>query len=450
MAGLKYDKVIKYIISAKCEGPLHIGSSVGGKEEVLIHPVDSLPFIQASSIAGVFRSYAQKFMNINVEELFGISALDKEKSTTEQQSRVRFTDGKFDIDSLKVELRPHVKIDRKTGSVSNSKSSGQKFDIEYIGSGSQFVTSLYVYIDSSDEQSIESSIKEILGAMKAGILQFGAKKSCGAGIIVPVSVKSKTFVMSDENDRKAWLDEETLDEKLYKEVIELLPEIKNKKDKYKVIIKGKTEGSILIKGLSVSSFGEGAPDCENIRNVSGEYIVPGSSFRGAIRSQMEKISRYLGKESLIDYSFGKVGLNNDDSFAGNLVFNEAVIGDKINNDKAELRHRIHIDKFTGGVFNQELFAERNAFGDIELEINIVDKNEPDVSLGLLLMAVRDLASKVMSLGSGFATGKGFIDVSEIIVDCGDDTARIVYNDNVKIEDSHDIIKNAITALREVS
>ena len=450
MAGLKYDKVIKYIISAKCEGPLHIGSSVGGKEDVLIHPVDNLPFVQASSIAGVFRSYAQTFMDVDADELFGTSHIDKEKSSTEQQSRVRFTDGNFDMRSLKMELRPHVKIDRKTGSVSSSKSSGQKFDIEYIGAGARFNTVLYVYINTKDNQSIETNVKEILGAMKAGYLQFGAKKSSGAGIIIPISVKRKVFLMSDENDRKAWFDEESLDENYYEEIIESLPNVINQKNKYRVTVKGKTEGNILIKGLSVSSFGEGAPDSENIRNANGDYIIPGSSLRGAIRGQMEKICSYLGKEALIDASFGKVGINKEEGYDGNLMFADAVIGNRMTNDMADLRHRIHIDKFTGGVFQQGLFAEKNAVGDLELEITIVNKNQPDATLGLLLMAIRDLASKVMTLGSGFATGKGFIDVSEIIVNCGDDVAKVTYKDTIQVEDSNNIIKNAIEALREVS
>lgn len=39
MKGLNYNKIHKYIVTAVCDGPLHIGSSVGGAEEVLIHPV---------------------------------------------------------------------------------------------------------------------------------------------------------------------------------------------------------------------------------------------------------------------------------------------------------------------------------------------------------------------------------------------------------------------------
>ena len=56
----KYNEIIKYEVIAVCTQPLHVGSAVGDKEEVLIHPVDDIPFIQATSIAGVFRNYYEK------------------------------------------------------------------------------------------------------------------------------------------------------------------------------------------------------------------------------------------------------------------------------------------------------------------------------------------------------------------------------------------------------
>ena len=54
---LEYDKIIKYRATATCMEPLHIGDAVGTREEVLVHPNDEMPFIQATSIAGVFRDY---------------------------------------------------------------------------------------------------------------------------------------------------------------------------------------------------------------------------------------------------------------------------------------------------------------------------------------------------------------------------------------------------------
>ena len=123
--------------------------------------------------------------------------------------------------------------------------------------------------------------------------------------------QERSFLMSKEQDRKEWFEEESLSDTAYEEVIHKLPEVTDQKNKYTVVIKGKTEGAILVKGLSVSEFGEGAPDSENIRNAKCASIVPGSSFRGSIRSQMEKISTYLGKGFLIDDSFGKAGENDE-------------------------------------------------------------------------------------------------------------------------------------------
>lgn len=54
-AVMKYQKIIKYLVTAVCAQPLHIGSASGEKEEVLVHPTDDRPFIQASSLAGVLR-----------------------------------------------------------------------------------------------------------------------------------------------------------------------------------------------------------------------------------------------------------------------------------------------------------------------------------------------------------------------------------------------------------
>lgn len=449
MAGLKYDKIIKYVVRAKCESPLHVGSSVGGKEEVLVHPTDHMPFIQASSIAGVLRGYTASYSETEVDALFGTSHFDKNHSSTEQQSRIRFTDGIFDLSTLKMELRPHVCIDRKTGSVSSSNASGQKFDMEYVGAGAEFCTSIYLYVDS-EQRNIEETMLIIFAAMKAGILRFGAKKSSGAGKIIPISIKCKSFNMKEQKDREQWIKEEELPENQMEEILEKLPVVEGEQEQYKVIVRGKTEGNILIKGLSVSQFGQGAPDSENIRNAKGDYIIPGSSYRGAIRSQMEKISRYIGKENLIDSAFGKIGQDKEEGYAGNLIFEDTIIGKQSENDNVDLRHRIHIDKFTGGVFQRGLFAEKNAVGNLELTITVVNKNRPQETLGLLLLAVRDLASKVMTLGSGYATGKGFVDVSEIMITSGNQVAKIIYQDKISVEDESGIIKNAIAALKEVS
>ena len=57
MARIKfYDTVVKYVVTAECTQPLRIGSVSGDTEEVLVHPTDDRPFIQASGISGIFRN----------------------------------------------------------------------------------------------------------------------------------------------------------------------------------------------------------------------------------------------------------------------------------------------------------------------------------------------------------------------------------------------------------
>ena len=97
-----YDKILKYSVTAKCTEPLHIGSASGAKEEVLVHPVDDIPFIQATSIAGVFRGYyEQTYGEEKAAELFGHRRFKEKTSNkntekdSEHESKIRFTDGKF-------------------------------------------------------------------------------------------------------------------------------------------------------------------------------------------------------------------------------------------------------------------------------------------------------------------------------------------------------------------
>ena len=83
---IKYKVVEKYTVTAKLTQPMHIGSAGGSKGEILVHPVDDVPFIQASGIAGVFRSYCTKYYSEDIaKKFFGESRVsDKEKSSTEQ------------------------------------------------------------------------------------------------------------------------------------------------------------------------------------------------------------------------------------------------------------------------------------------------------------------------------------------------------------------------------
>lgn len=445
-----YDKIVKYMICAECSEPLHIGSAVGAKEAVLVHPVDGMPFIQASSIAGVFRGYVNCADNEKADILFGKSNLNDNENAAEKGSLIRFTDGVFDLGTVNMEYRPRVSIDPVSGScrTSNnqgtSRKSGHKFNMEYVGAGAEFSFAVYLY-----DEKYKADVEEILSAFESQSLQFGGQKSNGCGYIKIKNALYKEFDLKTKEGRQSWINENELKTQDYKPV--KLDDKSAGNNAYEITINGETEGKLLVKAIAVNDFGKGAPDSVNIQNAKREYIIPGSSFKGIIRNRMEKIAEYLNTTDIIKYTFGYTGNKENAGKAGNISFFDTVVGEEESIDRMPVTNRIHIDKFTGGVMQGGNFIDKNICGDIEMKIKIANKNTPAATMGLLLMALRDLASGMVSVGSGYNVGKGFISVDKItIYDClHNESAVIRYADGKgqKIEDPSNIISNCLNSVR---
>ncbi len=508
---LQYDKIIKYRATATCMEPLHIGNAMGAGEEVLVHPVDEMPFIQASSIAGVFRDYVTRAggaeaaaglfgtdrrsgggsgkekgtgkvedRNIgegktgeetgNAGERFGWAVVQedtreetgkagerfesgKAQETSGDSSRIRFTDGIFltDRKGIRMELRPRLAIDPVTGTCGGSvimgtdRRAGHKFNTEYVGAGAEFQFCAYLY-----DPGYQEGVEDIFAALNGENIQFGGQKSNGCGYVRIDRLQRAVFDMKNPEDRKKWAGEESLSDGDYTDLTKELPLRSGYRNAYEITLSGRTEGELLVKGIAVMEEGENAPDAVNIRNAGGDYIVPGSSLKGAVRSQMEKIAAYLGCREVIVDTFGRKADGAAKGSTGNISFFDTVVGEAAANDKAAVRHRIHIDKFTGGVMERALFSEKNVSGKLTLRMVISDKNKPDKSCGLLLLALRDLAAGTMSLGGGYNVGKGIVDVDTITVRGKDGgTARIHWKTG-KTEDESGLIARAMAALHETA
>ena len=414
MAGrFQYHKVIKYLVTATCTEPLHIGSSTGEKEEVLIHPVDNVPFLQASGIAGVFRSYYEEQNGSEAaEKLFG--SIRAKETIAEQESKVRFSDGVFE--HVVLERRPRVAINRESGTCDASiiqgtdRTAGHRFTMEYVGAGAKVNFAVYLYAEEQKDK-----LENVFAAFQKGALQLGGQKSNGCGYFSIDNLYCRSFDLTKAEDRTAWAEEDTLSKNAYDNLTKQINEYTVTADRYEIVVCGKTEGALLVKSMATEFSEEDTSCSENIRNANKEYIVPGSSFKGAIRSQMERIADYLSKPILIEYAFGKKASKNEKGTIGCLYFHDTKIGEKTENDMVKPTRRIHIDKFTGGVFEGGLFAERNVFGDMEFRVAVKESPNRECVSGLLLMALRDLAIGTMSVGGGYNVGKGFIDVSKIVV-----------------------------------
>lgn len=415
---IQYSNVVKYLVTAICIEPLHIGSAMGEEETVLIHPVDGIPFVQASSLAGVFRNYYEKRNGFKeMQKLFGVSELSEKSNASEHASRVSFSDGTFEH-NVTLELRPRVKLNPISGTCDTSVVSGteenvgHKFQTEYIGAGAKFTFEVYLY-DIEKQEKLE----EIFSALSQGIVQIGGQKSNGCGYLQIEKLYLKEFNLKNEEGREDWANEDSLSKKAYTDVTKEICENHIIEDVYEFKIYGKTENELLIKSIAVTEYGKNTPGCMNIQNAKKQYIVPASSLKGAIKSQMKKIAGYLHCESLISEAFGTGKEKDTEGIVGCLRFYDTVVGEKEENDKKALSHRIHIDKFTGGVMHGSLFTEKNVFGAVHIRIGVKQCENRDKICAILLMALRDLAIGTMSIGGGANVGKGIIEVSSIQIQC---------------------------------
>lgn len=411
--GSLYDKVVKYDVKAECREPLHVGSGEGEQGEILVHPILGQPFLQATGLAGAFRDFFADDERLQ-KELFGTQ--DGEETIG---SKVQFSDAFFDEAAVYTELRPRVRIDRKTGTCQTNKlkggsaQSGQKFEMESVAAGSVFRFEIYLY---EKEKSYQEEIEKALTALQGGIIQLGGQKSNGCGYVNLKSVGKAVYNMRDTQDRALWPGEK----KTAQDILAQLTADSGQFDsRLHFQLVGKTEGSILVKALCVKDYDKDAPDAENIRNHKKQYIIPASSIKGVVRTRMEKICAYKGlDECVIDAIFGKSAEKGGDGRLGCIRFYDCVVGDIEDNDKMPVQKRIHIDKFTGGVMYAGLFSEKSACGEVCIQVDITEAKDARTQAqarALLLLALRDIGIGATPLGSGSSVGRGFIKGDKLTV-----------------------------------
>jgi CRISPR/Cas system CSM-associated protein Csm3 (group 7 of RAMP superfamily) len=365
---------------------------------------------------------------------------------------VRFTDGFFNQASIYTELRPRVRIDRKSGTCQTNSvnggtgTSGQKFEMESVAAGSIFSFSIYIF---EKDKSYEEQMEKALSALHNGNIQLGGQKSNGCGYILLSSVSKATYDMRNADDRKKWQDESKTGEDIIKSITNEAPTYDNR---VHFALSGETEGSILVKSVFVKTYDDNAPDAENIRNHKKEYIIPASSIKGVVRSQIEKICQYKGMdEGTVDNIFGKTGdKGDDDGVLGCVRFYDCVIGDVESNDKVPPQARIHIDKFTGGVMYQGLFSEKPTGGTLEIKVDITDGEDSNVvkkAKALVLLALRDIGIGVIPLGSGSSIGRGYVNGNMLTVEKGKDVLAQIDLKNGKITGDEAAVNGCLAALQ---
>lgn len=380
---MKYISVIKAEIESIA--PLYIS----GDEGILLDDETGMAYIPATTITGAFRAYLD-FIERDSEELFGDARGNSIKSS------IYIKDSFAKIKGF--EVRTGVQTNYKMG----SSQAGSKVEKLYLKKG--LIFQLDFKIDSKSENAIENKglIYKCLNALDETLIRIGGNKSNGLGIFKVKKVEEIDF---DFNNKRQWIDYIKDD---YSNIVDVSKKVLDKGD-YTDFVKFEIKGSFTTPVLIGSSENYDPKDVDNKNIMSDDdYIIPGSSFKGTLRSRIERISNYLGDIDISRAMFGDIKTDDGQKNALSRVLVTESIIDTSDFEDSDY-NRINIDRFTGGARKTGLMNDSPVQGSIEFSI-IYKKSgnieEDKYAIGIIALALKDFGSENLSIGGDASIGRG--------------------------------------------
>ena len=459
---------------------IHIGATSpdGDVDLAVLRDGGGQPFIPGTSIAGAILAWMQ---DVVADDDDLSLAFDQLKGTAEKDGGASL----FLVEDLPLvsgavlEVRDHVGIDRKTGAAASK----HKYVREVVGAGAEFDFQFEAHLsgDADKQQVMRRLVCSAIAALERGEIRIGAASTRGLGKIV---LQDLSGLEHDLSTRHGTLDhlvhelkgryEQTTD--LTDPAVEVFPRLPDsqvlRKPQIKLTLSWKPVGPIHV-GAGVDGV---AVDQLPLVTATGDdvrLLLPGSSIKGVLRTQAERIVRTMLDRSdvaltlneqiaapelrLVHLLFGTPaddGAQDDESPPSSglkgavelLDVNSkwscplpqwrsvvaADVGDEldrngpirqalatVNRDAhSRLRYvqRVAIDRWTGAAADSRLFSvlEPSVFDwePIQLEIDVTrleSSGEGRAALYLLLLVLRDLRDGRIFFGSKSSVGYGAIE-----------------------------------------
>lgn len=316
-----------YKLTLRLASPLIIGSGEDERSDVdvMLDSVDKKPMIPATSLIGVFGSYLEQSLELelntdedlrkNYHYLFGyrefLNAFLKKKNGKEPpqyQSALQCYDvilENYDTPAL----RDGVKIDPKTGAA-EAKS---KYDYEVVEGNHEFCIELEVTLRKEfDKDLIQKLLNTIFhdigvgkegieteatkNSIKTGSIRLGAKTNKGYGRIELLKVELADLDFTRRPDVYKWLSGDYKHSPVVA-ALEDLSSFEVKNQMFAIDAWFKIRNSFLIKEYADDT---GDVDARHIEQ-NGQWVLPGTSVMGAIQHQSRKILHtILGNPDKVD------------------------------------------------------------------------------------------------------------------------------------------------------
>ena len=429
----KKDITEKYILMGVIEtlSPLHIGSGFDDRSDMdILLDSNNTPFIPATSLIGVLRHMIQSEYpdNPKIKQFWGFVEKKNQNEKNPQarqeasQSRVYCSDLLCCSENFKIDIRDGIRIDHSTGIVEDNG----KFTFEILERGTRFQLKMEFDVHVNESQFTKQMIATIVDILKNKDVQkdntkisyqrpfqLGAKTNNGLGNIklVKNSEKLYQFDFSEKSHVFRWITQDFNDDQqaAFQNLGEPLSVQSNP-----FIIKAHfhLKDSLIIRSYSDDPK---MPDATHLKSKD-DWVLSGSSIKGAIRARAERILNTLGIKTLtIADIFGYVPDKDDArdkskrAKKGNILVSETILPRFI----SEMQSRIKIDRLTGGTIDTALFDTMPVFSDlnekeliITVHLNDLKSNKMKASAGLLLLVLKDLWTGDLAIGGEKNVGRG--------------------------------------------
>ncbi len=446
-------------LTVEAATPLAVGTGKGSDiltDAPVAKDVNGLPYIPATSIAGVLR-HAMGYTEDKTEDNpFGYISKSDDNDDSGHGSDIIFTDAvmvgkdgkaldgiqniewddKFYQPFHDLPIRQHVRIDDKGTAENNGK-----FDNEVVYKGTRFVFEIELMSDSDDKDSADKHITDTINRLRYCTLRIGGGTRKGYGKLKIIKCLQASFDLSTpEGLEKHLKKSSSLAEDLdgFTEISEIGSLDDSKWTHYQ----------LKLKPLDFFMFGSGMGDSDADNVYVSEYVVecgndnipyfnkqtdnpqkrvliPGSSVKGAIAHRTAYHYNKIKKRFAGKIPEAKVGCDNeavaaifgekksDKTFTrGRILIDDVIKGQAEPKSKPFFHNKI--DQFTGGTMDGALFQEKviydkgteytfdiyvenSALADDDIE-KAFEQSLHDICIGLLPLG------GITNRGNGIFTG----------------------------------------------
>lgn len=465
----KIRKIKKYYrIEFELTSPLAVGSGENNiTDKDIVRDGRGIPYIPGSSLAGVYRSL---FSGETQDRYFGQELTQERIDVASKKGKAVLEDSSilvYDAHMQTAERGRFAKRDMVALDEYKTAIPGAKFDFEILEPGAVFVTYIEQNMDSADQQYV---INEIADAWMKGKITVGAKTGRGYGHTRGIRAESAMYDLTDPDQRDTWLGfdmyEETwkpgrTDTKCDEACLSSMKageegyaRIKEVYKAQNIQLTGRDQCTIILDlaqqgGISIRQYTTDV-DEEDYRQLTarpirgeesedentGTPVIPGTSWAGTFRAQMEKLDPGFRRgEKLTQKFFGSAKNRTEsshksketggtgDSGRTRIGFSES----RITGGRWVAYTRNAIDRFSGGTVDGALYSEKTYYcGKTSLMIrcdfsgredaDTVSAEERRRLADVLSAAILDLDNGYMAVGGLTAVGRGLFRVEKITVD----------------------------------